>query len=254
MDFKIKNKVAFIGGSSQGIGKSIALELAKEGVIPILSGRKIESLNQTKTEIKNLTGISAKIIQGDLSLADDRLHMIATSLNEFDSVDIVITNTGGPPAGNFDDFGQSQWNKAYELLFGSAISIIRGFLPKMKSQQWGRIIAITSVSTKQPIDNLILSNAIRSSVVGLMKSLANELGPCNITANNVMPGYTATQRLKELTASNPNFNDVLSEIPMRRFGKPEELAAAVAFLASQQASYINGVSLPVDGGWIKSSL
>ena len=254
MDLGIKDKVAFIGGSSQGLGKSIALQLAKEGVLPILSGRKVESLNETKAEIESKTRITPMTIQGDLSIEEDRLNIIQTVLQEFDSVDIVITNTGGPPAGNFDDFGQEQWNKAYELLFGSAVSIIRGFLPKMKSQQWGRIIAITSVSSKQPIDNLILSNAIRSSVVGLIKSLANELGPYQITANNVMPGYTATQRLKALTESNPNFANVLSEIPMKRFGKPEELAATVTFLASQQASYINGVSLAVDGGWIKSSI
>ncbi len=254
MDLGIKDKVAFIGGSSQGIGKSIALQLAKEGVIPILSGRKVEPLNQARAEIENKTSISPMIIQGDLSINEDRLHIIQTALDVFDTIDILITNTGGPPAGNFDDFEQTQWNKAYELLFGSAASMIRGFLPKMKSQQWGRIIAITSVSTKQPIDNLILSNAIRSSVVGLIKSLANELGPYQITANNVMPGYTATQRLKALTESNPNFANVLSEIPMKRFGKPEELAATVTFLASQQASYINGVSLAVDGGWIKSSI
>ncbi|MCY4160817.1 MAG: SDR family oxidoreductase [Flavobacteriaceae bacterium] len=254
MDLGIKDKVAFIGGSSQGIGKSIALQLAKEGVIPILSGRKVEPLNQARAEIENKTRITPMTIQGDLSINEDRLHIIQTALDAFDTIDILITNTGGPPAGNFDDFEQTQWNKAYELLFGSAVSIIRGFLPKMKSQQWGRIIAITSVSSKQPIDNLILSNAIRSSVVGLIKSLANELGPYQITANNVMPGYTATQRLKALTESNPNFANVLSEIPMKRFGKPEELAATVTFLASQQASYINGVSLAVDGGWIKSSI
>lgn len=254
MDLGIKDKVAFIGGSSQGIGKSIAMEFAKEGAIPILSGRKIESLNETKTEIKSVTGITPMIVRGDLSIEEDRLNIVGAVLDEFDSMDIVVTNTGGPPAGTFGDFEQTHWNKAYELLFGSAVSIIRGFLPKMKSQNWGRIIAITSVSTRQPIDNLILSNTIRTSVVGLIKSLANELGPYNITSNNVMPGYTATQRLKELTESNPNFANVSSEIPMRRFGKPEELAAAVVFLASQQASYINGVSLAVDGGWTKSSL
>lgn len=254
MDLGIKDKVAFIGGSSQGIGKSIAISMAKEGVIPILSGRNIESLNQTKLEIKNITGIVPMVMQGDLSIQEERIHIIQTVLKEFDTVDIVVTNTGGPPAGVFDDFGQTQWNKAYELLFGSAVSMIRGFLPQMKSQKWGRIIAITSVSTKQPINNLILSNAIRISVVGLIKSLANVLGPYNITSNNVMPGYTATQRLKELTESNPHFANVLSEIPLKRFGKPEELAATVTYLSSQQASYINGVSLAVDGGWIKSSL
>ena len=126
------------------------------------------------------------------------------------------------------------------------------FLPGMKKQQWGRIISITSQAVKQPVQNLILSNSIRASVVGLMKTLANELGPDNITVNNVMPGYTQTSRLEKLIATNPAFANAKEEIPLGRFGRPEEFAAAVTFLASERASYITGVSLAVDGGWIKN--
>ena len=131
------------------------------------------------------------------------------------------------------------------------MGLINGFLPGMKQQQWGRIISITSMAVKQPVNNLILSNSVRASVAGLIKTLSNELGLYNITVNNVMPGYTETDRLKELMENNPSFASAKNEIPLGRFGKPEEFAAAVAFLASERASYITGVSLAVDGGWIK---
>jgi len=134
------------------------------------------------------------------------------------------------------------------------VSLIRGVLPGMKKQGWGRIISITSQAVKQPVDNLILSNSVRASVVGLLKTLASELGSYNITVNNVMPGYTKTNRLKKLMENNPDFSSAVHEIPLKRFGDPEEFAAAVTFLASERASYITGVSLPVDGGWIKSIL
>jgi len=132
--------------------------------------------------------------------------------------------------------------------------LIRSFLPGMKTQSWGRIISITSQAVKQPVENLILSNSVRASVVGLIKTLASELGAYNITVNNVMPGYTKTNRLKTLIDANPAFGDAVNEIPLKRFGNPEEFAAAVTFLASARASYITGTSLAVDGGWIKNIL
>jgi 3-oxoacyl-[acyl-carrier protein] reductase len=136
-------------------------------------------------------------------------------------------------------------------LLASVVGLINGFLPGMKLQRSGRIISITSMAVKQPVDNLVLSNSVRASVVGLMKTLSNELAMYNITVNNVMPGYTETDRLKELMEKNPSFASAKTEIPLGRFGKPEEFAAAVAFLCSERASYITGVSLAVDGGWIK---
>ncbi len=169
-------------------------------------------------------------------------------------MDILVTNSGGPPAGKFEAFNDDDWDKAVQQLLGSAVGLIKGFLPGMKERKWGRIIAITSISVKQPVNNLILSNAVRTSVVGLMKTLAAEVGEYNITVNNVLPGYTKTARLTKLIEGNPAVASVTSEIPLGRFGKPEEFAAAVTFLASERAGYITGVSLPVDGGWIKGML
>ena len=251
MDLGLKNKVAFVAASSQGLGKSVALELAQEGANIIICGRNKENLEKTKQEIENQTNKELLALAGDLSIPAEREHIIKSALQAYSSIDILVTNTGGPPAGKFEEFKQEDWDKAYNQLLASAVGLINGFLPGMKQQRWGRIISITSMAVKQPVNNLILSNSVRASVVGLMKTLSNELGMYNITVNNVMPGYTETDRLKELIENNPSFASAKSEIPLGRFGKPEEFAAAVAFLASERASYITGVSLAVDGGWIK---
>jgi len=253
MDLGLRGRTAFIAASSQGLGKAVALELAKEGADIIMCGRNAETLTRTEGEVKSL-GVKVLSLVGDLSNNEDRQRIISETLKKFGHVDILVTNTGGPPAGKFESFGKQEWDQAVQQLLGSAGGLVKGFLPGMKEQRWGRIISITSQAVKQPVDNLILSNAVRASVVGLMKSLSNELGEYNITVNNVMPGYTETQRLRKLIEDNPLMTDVTKEIPLRRFGKPEEFSAAVAFLASDRASYITGVSLAVDGGWIKSIL
>jgi len=251
MELGLKNKVAFIAASSQGLGKSVALELAQEGASIIISGRNKENLEKTKQEIENKTSKKVLAIAGDLSIVDERDQVIKTALQSYSAIDILITNTGGPPSGKFEDFKQEHWDKAYSDLLLSVVGLVNGFLPGMKEKRWGRIIAITSMAIKQPVNNLVLSNAVRVSVAGLMKTLSNELAQYNITVNNVMPGYTETDRLKDLIENNPSFSSAKNEIPLGRFGKPEEFAAAVAFLASERASYITGVSLSVDGGWTK---
>ena len=253
MDLGLKGRVAFVAASSQGLGRSVALELAKEGVHLAICGRTEETLRSTAREAETF-GVEVLSLTGDLSSDVDRDRMIQETLNKFQKVDILVTNTGGPPAGKFEDFGKDDWDKATAQLLGSAVGLVKGFLHGMKTQRWGRIVAITSQAVKQPVQNLVLSNAVRASVVGLMKTLSQELGEYNITVNNVMPGYTQTARLDKLIAGNPAFKNVTQEIPLRRFGQPEEFAAAVAFLASERASYITGISLAVDGGWIKNIL
>lgn len=254
MDLGLTNKVAFVAASSQGLGKSVALELAKEGAHVIICGRNTAQLTKTQTQIETVGQGTVMAITADVSITKDRAHLISTVLKKYKKIDILITNSGGPPSGTFETISQEEWDTTYQLLLASAVEFIRGFLPGMKAQGWGRIITITSQAVKQPVDNLVLSNAVRASVVGLMKTLASELGSYQITVNNVMPGYTKTDRLTKLIESNPAFAAAKDEIPLGRFGSPEEFAAAVTFLASERASYITGVSLAVDGGWIKHIL
>lgn len=254
MDLGLKDKIAFVAASSQGLGKSVALELAQEGAHLVICARNEADLIETKNEIDTIGNGDVLALTGDLSIAADRARMMSAALQNYGHIDILVTNSGGPPAGKFEDLTQEDWDKSYELLLGSTVSLVRAVLPGMKKQEWGRIIAITSQAVKQPVANLILSNSVRASVVGLMKTLASELGPYGITVNNVMPGYTQTNRLKKLIAANPAFASAVDEIPLKRFGNPEEFAAAVTFLASERASYITGVSLAVDGGWIKHIL
>ena len=254
MDLGLKNKTAFIAASSQGLGKAVAMELAQEGGKVIINGRKKETLEQTKKEIEDKCKTEVIAIVGDLSIAEERDNVIQQALKHYSTIDILVTNTGGPPSGKFENFGQKDWDNAYQNLLGSTVGLINGFLPGMKKQNWGRIISITSMAVKQPVNNLILSNSVRASVVGLIKTLSNEVGLNNITVNNVMPGYTETERLTKLIANNASFTNAKSEVPMGRFGKPEEFAAAVTFLASERASYITGQSIAIDGGWIKSLL
>lgn len=252
MDLGLKNKTAFIAASSKGLGKSVALELAQEGARVIINGRNKEDLQKTKDEIEKQTGAKVLAFAGDLSIAAEREQVIKSALQGYNTIDILVTNTGGPRTGKIEDLKQQDWDQAYNSLLTSVVGLVNGFLPGMKQQRWGRIIAITSMAVKQPVNNLMLSNSVRASVAGLMKTLSNEVAPYNITVNNILPGYTETERLKDLIDNNPSFASAKSEIPLGRFGKPEEFAAAVAFIASERAAFITGVSLPVDGGWTKS--
>ncbi len=254
MDLGLKNKVAFIAASSDGLGKAVAMELANEGATIIINGRNKAKLDNTRNDIEQKFNTKVLAISGDLANKDEREAVLKTVFSQHDKIDILVTNTGGPPSGKFEDLSLDDWNTTYKLLLASTVSLVKAVIPGMKQQRWGRIIAITSQAVKQPVDNLILSNSVRASVAGLMKTLASELGEHNITVNNVMPGYTKTNRLLSLIESNPSFKSAIDEIPLKRFGNPEEFAAAVTFLASERASYITGTSLAVDGGWIKHIL
>ena len=254
MDLGLKNKVAFVAASSQGLGKAVALELAQEGARVIINGRNEVKLESTRREIEELAQVKVVALNGDISITEEREHIIKAALIEYPAIDILVTNTGGPPSGRFEDFSDQDWDQAYKNLLVSAVGLIRGFIPGMKANQWGRIISITSQAVKQPVNNLVLSNSIRASVAGLIKTLSNELALYNITVNNVMPGYTETDRIKHLMSNKTASDAAKAEISLGRFAKPEEFAAAVAFLASERASFITGISLPVDGGWVKGLL
>ncbi len=251
MDLGIKNKVALVLASSKGLGKAVALELAKEGAKVIICGTDAAALAATEKEINAVAQNKVLTIVCDITDEAQRKNLVEKSVQAFGDVEILVTNTGGPAAGPFEQFKLDDWKHLYNLLFLSAVDIIQQLLPGMKQKGWGRILTITSVAVKQPADNLISSNAVRTSLLGLVKSLSNEVAIHGITVNNILPGYTSTNRLQGLIEKNPKVNDVKETIPMKRFGTPEEFAAAAAFLVSERAGYITGQSLAVDGGWIK---
>lgn len=253
MDLGIKDKVALVLASSKGLGKAVALELAKEGAKVIICGTDAEALAITEKEINVVAVNKVFAIVCDITDEAQRKNLVEKSVQSFGAIEILVTNTGGPAAGPFEQFNLDDWKHLYNLLFLSAVDIIQQVLPGMKQKGWGRILTITSVAVKQPADNLISSNAVRTSLLGLVKSLSNEVAANGITVNNILPGYTSTNRLEGLIEKNPKVNGVKETIPMKRFGKPEEFAAAAAFLVSNRASYITGQSLAVDGGWIKGS-
>ncbi len=251
MDLGIKNKVALVLASSKGLGKAVALELAIEGAKVIICGTDIESLAATEQEINAVAQNKVLAVVCDITDEIQRKNLVDESVKAFGAIEILVTNTGGPAAGPFEQFKLDDWKNIYNLLFLSAVDIIQQVLPGMKKKSWGRILTITSVAVKQPADNLISSNAVRTSLLGLVKSLSNEVAINGITVNNILPGYTSTNRLQGLIEKNPKVNEVKETIPMKRFGTTSEFAAAAAFLVSERAGYITGQSLAVDGGWIK---
>jgi 3-oxoacyl-[acyl-carrier protein] reductase len=242
MDLGLKDRVAIVAASSKGLGKAAALGLAAEGAKLAICARGIEELQRTASEIR--TDVLARAV--DVTIEAQIRGFVDDTLRKFGRIDVCVTNAGGPPARRFEDTSSDDWHSAVDLNFMSTLHFARAVLPIMKEQRWGRLIAISSVAVLQPVDGLILSNAARSAVRGLVKSLSNEYAPYNVLVNNVCPGYTATERLLKLGV-RPE-----AQIPLGRVGTPEEFANLVVFLASDRASYITGVSIPVDGGWVKA--
>ena len=253
MDLGIQNRVALVLASSKGLGKAVAIELVKEGAKVIICGTDAGALATTKAEMQAFAPNNVLALICDITDENQRKILVEESVKAFGNIEILVTNTGGPAAGAFEQFNLADWKHIYNLLFLSAVDVIQQVLPGMKQNGFGRILTITSVAVKQPADNLISSNAVRTSLLGLVKSLSNEVAVYGITVNNIMPGYTSTNRLETLIEKNPKVNEVKETIPMKRFGSTEEFAAAAVFLVSARASYITGQSLAVDGGWIKGS-
>lgn len=263
MDLGLQGKVALVTAGSKGLGRGIALELAREGARVAISSRSEDELRRAAAEIGEATGHEPLIVVADLTQGEQIEHLIATTLGHYGRIDILINNTGGPPPGHFDDFSDDQWQRAVDLLLLSSVRLIRGFLPGMRERHWGRIINSTSVAVKQPIGNLLLSNAVRMAVIGLAKSLANEVAAEGITVNNLLPGSIYTDRVIQNTEATAKRTGqpveevrrtAEAQIPLGRYGRVEEYAAAAAFLASERASYITGTNLLVDGGVYKGSL
>jgi 3-oxoacyl-[acyl-carrier protein] reductase len=262
MNLSIKEKNALVAGSTQGIGKATAELLIREGCKVTICSRNIENLEKAASDIENKTGIKPFISVCDINNPDDISDVVNKTKMEFGSIDILVNNCGGPIPGTFDQLSDSDWNNAVEQVLLSAVRMTRAILPEMKKNNSGRIINITSLSVKQPVDNLLLSNALRSAVTAFAKTLSNDIGKNNITVNNVAPGYTLTSRLQELavvragiSGKNPDnvLKEMASNVPLKRLAEPEEVAAVVVFLASEQAGYITGTTVPVDGGVIKST-
>lgn len=260
MDFGLTGRVAIVAASSRGLGKAVALGLAKEGANLALCARTDAVLQDTAEQIHRETGSEVFVAPVDVADHEQVKDFVAESMKRFGRVDICVTNAGGPPAKPFYDTSVEDWQAAVNLNLMSTLFFAREVLPIMQKQKWGRLITITSASVKQPIDNLILSNSVRSAVSGMVKSLSNEYAKDNVLVNNVCPGYTLTSRLEELSDKLSKAEGVepekiqerwTSQIPMRRLGHPEEFANLVVFLASERASYITGVSIAVDGGFIK---
>lgn len=263
MNFGLENRVALVAASSKGLGRAVAAELAAEGAALIMCARETAALDEAKRSITDAFGVNVVATATDLSDPQQVDRLVAEGLSHFGRIDILVTNTGGPPAGEFETHSPEVWRDAIRQNLESVLNLTRAVLPGMKERRWGRILNITSIAVKQPVDSLILSNSVRAAVTGFARTLANEVGAFGITVNNVMPGYTRTRRLEELAekiaaARGISAGEALesweAEIPMGRLGECREFAALVAFIASERASYITGTSIPVDGGWIKTLL
>lgn len=260
MDLQLKGKTALVLAASKGLGKAIAAALVAEGADVIIGARNATTLEETATMLRALGKGRVMAVPVDVTDAAQVADCISAAATTFGKIDILVNNAGGPPFASFETFDDNAWQKAFELSLLSVARFSRLVLPHMRITGSGRIINIISLSVKTYVPNSILSTSMRMGVVGMAKMLANELGPDNITVNNVAPGSILTDRLRQtMTASGPDapsFEAAMAqrtkEIPLGRIGKPEELAALVAFLASPLAGYITGTTIQVDGGAIKA--
>jgi len=257
MNLGLKNKVAIVTAASQGLGKASAFALAREGAKVIICSRRQKEIKETAEEIIKGTGSEVISLVADLRKADDIKKIVNEAKDRFGTLHILVNNTGGPPTGTLHNLEDQEWYNAFDLVMMSAVRLVREAIPLMLSQNWGRIITIVSIVAKQPINELLISSSIRPGILGFTKVMANLYGKNNITVNTICPGHILTKRQEELAferAKQKNitieeyFEEVKKQIPAGRLGKPEEVADAVAFLASEQASYINGINLLVDGG------
>ncbi len=258
MDLKLHNKIALVTAASQGLGKAAAGALAREGATVIICSRKRASIERAAREIREESGgAHVTPFVADVSRAQAIAGLLADVRRKFGTLHVLVNNVGGPPTGDILSMPESDWKNGLESILMSAVRLIRGALPFMIAQRWGRVITITSITAKQPITDLLISSVARPGLLGLTRVLSNRYATKNITFNTILPGLILTQRQEELMAARSKTKrvsaekymaDAVKEIPAGRFGRPDEIGAVIAFLASEQASYVNGANLLVDGG------
>jgi 3-oxoacyl-[acyl-carrier protein] reductase len=260
MDLGLRSKVALVSAASQGLGKASARALAEEGARLVICSRREEEIRKTAAEITEQTGAEVVAVAADVTVPEDIQRFVATAIERFGTVHVLVNNAGGPPAGDILSLKDADWEKAFQLTLMSMVRMTRAVLPFMMNQNWGRLITITSIAAKQPINELLLSSTFRPGISGLTRVLSNLHAINNITTNTICPGYILTKRQEEVGRAragvrNITFDEYLAEsakmVPTGRLGRPDEIGNVVAFLASEQASYVNGVNLLVDGGLAK---
>lgn len=263
MDLGLLGKRALVAASSKGLGRAIADELAGGGCSLMLCARSEEPLERARAALQERHGVPVFARRADLSHAEEARAVAQAALRELGGVDILVTNNGGPPGGLFEEHDLETWRRTYHQTLESVLVLVREVLPGMKDRRWGRIVNVTSITVKQPVDGLILSNSLRAAVTGFARTLATEVAPWGVTVNNVLPGYTLTERVDEIARRSAREEGIepdavierlTAQIPMARMAEPRELAAMAAFLASERASYVTAQSIAVDGGWIRSLL
>jgi 3-oxoacyl-[acyl-carrier protein] reductase len=262
MDLGLEGQVALVTAASKGLGKAAAMAFAQEGAKVSICARS-EELERAAEEIRSSTGGEVLAVRADVTRSEEIQNLIQKTLEAYQQIDILIVNAGGPPPGNFLDLTPEDWRAAVDLTIMSAVDLCYAVVPHMLEKESGSIVTTQSVSVKQPIDNLILSNSLRMAVIGLMKSMANELGPRGIRVNSINPSYTYTERVQQLLEDRAARNNVSVEeqasraseiIPLGRMATVEEYGKTIAWLASPAASFIHGHALMFDGGTVSSPL